>query len=107
MTPMIEAVIAHRLEPRSKGVRLFRRVLRLTGRSESDVDQHAQPIYSRWIPQPVPISTTTLAVLGQIELHVTARAEPSEAATAPLHRAVGELTAASADTIYSVDGRAA
>ena len=106
MTPMIEAVIAGRLEQRSGGVRLHRRVLKLTGRSESDVDQHAQPIYSRWAQQPVPISTTILAVLGQIELHLTARADSKDAATAALDRAVGELSAEFGDTIYSVDGRA-
>ena len=106
MTPMIDAVIAERLEPRSGGVRLFRRVVKLTGRSESDVDQHAQPIYGRWTQQPVPISTTILAVLGQIELHLTARAKSSHAATAALDRAVGELVAEFGDTIYSADGHA-
>ena len=106
MTPMIDAVIAERLEPRTGGVRLFRRVVKLTGRSESDVDQHAQPIYGRWTQQPVPISTTILAVLGQIELHLIARAESSDAATAALDSAVGELVAEFGDTIYSADGRA-
>jgi nicotinamide-nucleotide amidase len=106
MTPMIEGVIAGRLEPRSSGARLYRRVLKLTGRSESDVDQHAQPIYSRWAQQPVPISTTILAVLGQIELHLTARAGSKDDAAAALDRAVGELSAEFGDTIYSVDGRA-
>src|SRR5437899_1496002 len=43
MTPMIDAVIAERLADRSRGIRLFRRVVRITGRTESDVDQHAQP----------------------------------------------------------------
>jgi nicotinamide-nucleotide amidase len=106
MTPMMERVIAERLEPRTGGVRLFRRVVKLTGRSESDVDQHAEPIYSRWTKQAVPISTTILAVLGQIELHLTARADSPDAATAALDRAVGELAAEFGDTIYSVDGRA-
>ena len=105
MTPMIEAVIAERLEPRSHGVRLVRRVLKLTGRTESDVDQHAQPIYTRWTSQPIPISTTILAVLGQIELHLTARAASRDAAAAALDRAVGELTAEFGETIYSADGR--
>ena len=54
--------------------RLFRRVIRITGRPESDVDAVAQPIYSRWRATAVPISTTILAKLGQIELHLTADA---------------------------------
>src|SRR5712691_2191309 len=64
MTPMLDAVIAERLAPRSQGIGLFRRVLKLIGRTESDVDQHAQPVYARWTSQSVPISTTILAVLG-------------------------------------------
>src|SRR5262249_17433391 len=106
MTPMLDAVIAERLAPRTSGAGLFRRVLRLTGRTESDVDQHAQPIYARWIDQPVPITTTILAVLGQIELHLTARAGSKVAADEALDHAVQELSTALADAIYSTDGRA-
>jgi nicotinamide-nucleotide amidase len=105
MTPMLDAVIAERLAPRSQGVGLFRRVLKLTGRTESDVDQHAQPVYARWRSQAVPISTTILAALGQIELHLTARADQRAAAEAALETAVGELSAALGDAVYSVDGR--
>ena len=72
MTPMLEAVIAIGSRPGSSGAGLFRRVLRITGRTESDVDARAQPIYSRWTTRPIPIATTILAVLGQIELHLTA-----------------------------------
>ena len=38
MTPMLEARHRERLAPRSSGAGLFRRVLRITGRTESDVD---------------------------------------------------------------------
>ena len=106
MTPMLDAVIAARLATRSRGARLYRRVVRLTGRSESDVDQHAQPIYSRWIDARVPITTTILAVLGQIELHLTARAGDRTEADSALDAAVAALTAEFGDVIYSVDGRA-
>jgi nicotinamide-nucleotide amidase len=106
MTPMLDAVIADRLASRSRGAGLYRRVVRLTGRSESDVDQHAQPIYSRWTDALVPITTTILAVLGQIELHLTARAGDRPAADAALDAATAELTAEFGDVIYSVDGRA-
>src|SRR6266850_6163205 len=46
MTPMLDAIIAERLAPKSSGAGLFRRVLKITGRAESDVDQRVQPIYS-------------------------------------------------------------
>src|SRR5262249_40362971 len=73
MKPMLETLIRERLAPRAGGARLFRRVLKITGRTESDVDTHAQPVYQKWVSETVPISTTILAVLGQIELHLAAR----------------------------------
>jgi nicotinamide-nucleotide amidase len=105
MKPMFEGVITGRLAPRSGSAGLFRRVLRITGRTESDVDTHAQPIYGPWLKQLVPISTTILAVLGQIELHLTARAESRSEGEAALEVAVDQLRGALGDSIYSVDGR--
>ncbi len=106
MIPMLEAVISERLAARSHGERLFRRVLRITGRTESDVDQHAQPVYGKWTTEPVPIATTILAVLGQIELHLTARTGDPRAAQTALGAAVAELQAVFGSAIYSVDGQA-
>jgi nicotinamide-nucleotide amidase len=106
MKPMFEAVIAGRLAPRSRGRGLFRRVLKITGRAESEVDAAAQPVYGRWTAQAVPISTTILAVLGQIELHLTVQAANQAEADAVLQAAVQELQAALGPSVYSVDGRA-
>jgi nicotinamide-nucleotide amidase len=89
----------------SGGERLFRRVLRITGRTESEVDTVAQPVYGQWATQPVPIATTILAVLGQIELHLTARARSQAAAEAALEKAVDELRGVLGPALYSVDGR--
>jgi nicotinamide-nucleotide amidase len=105
MKPMFEAVVAERLAPRAGGAALFRRVLRITGRTESDVDMHAQPIYSGWLSQRVPISTTILAVLGQIELHLTARAESRAEGDAALDAAIEQLREVLGESIYSADGQ--
>lgn len=105
MIPMLETVIADRLAPRSQGAKLFRRVVRITGRTESDVDARAEPIYSHWLARPVPIATTILAVSGQIELHLTASATDRRVAEAALEAAVGELQGELGSAIYSVDGR--
>jgi competence/damage-inducible protein CinA-like protein len=105
MIPMLEGVIEERLASRAAGAGLFRRVIRITGRTESDVDARAEPIYSRWLTRPVPIATTILAVSGQIELHLTASASDRRAADAVLQAAVGELQAELGSVIYSVDGR--
>jgi len=105
MKPMLEAVIRDRLAPRRGSAGLFRRVLKITGRAESDVDAAVQPIYSRWTTNPVPIATTILAVLGQIELHLTAAAPGRAEAERALDAAVAELQAALGGSVYSVDGR--
>jgi nicotinamide-nucleotide amidase len=84
---------------------LFRRVLKITGRAESDVDSRAQPVYSKWVSQPVPITTTILAVLGQIELHLTAAAPSRTVADEALDTAVAALEGVLGASIYSTDGR--
>jgi nicotinamide-nucleotide amidase len=105
MKPMLESVITERLMTRTGGAGLFRRVLKITGRAESDVDAQAQPVYGKWTTQAVPISTTILAVLGQIELHLTAQAMNRTDADAALDAAVAELRDALGPSVYSVDGR--
>jgi nicotinamide-nucleotide amidase len=105
MAPMLDAVIRDRLGPRAGGAGLFRRVIKITGRTESDVDQTAQPVYGPWTRAEVPIVTTILAVLGQIELHLTASASSRTAADRALDHAVQKLELALGNSIYSVDGR--
>jgi nicotinamide-nucleotide amidase len=105
MTPMLDAVIRDRLAPARGAAGLFRRVLRITGKPESEVDTLAQPVYAKWTSAAIPISTTILAVLGQIELHLTAAAPgPGEAETA-LNAAVAELQEVLGKSVYSVDER--
>jgi nicotinamide-nucleotide amidase len=105
MIPMLESLIRERLTPSAAGAGLFRRVIKVTGRTESDVDAKVGPIYARWTNQAVPISTTILAVLGQIELHLTAAAARQTEADAALADAVSELQQALGPSVYSVDGR--
>jgi nicotinamide-nucleotide amidase len=105
MTPMLDAVIRDRLAGKGRAAALFRRTLKITGRPESEVDAVAQPIYSPWLQQDVPIATTILAALGQIELHLTASAPTAEIATVALDRAVAQLQDALGPSVYSVDGR--
>ena len=105
MVPMLDAVLRERVAPRSSGGGLFRRVLKITGRTESDVDAAAQPVYSPWANQSAPISTTILAALGQIELHLTTEAPNRAEADAVLDAAQGELEAVLGSAVYSTDGR--
>ncbi|HKT81439.1 MAG TPA: competence/damage-inducible protein A [Vicinamibacterales bacterium] len=105
MTPMLERVIRERLAPQSRGMVVYRRALKITGRTESDVDSKAQPVYVKWIDRPIPISTTILAVLGQIELHLTATSSDRDRAERELDQAVEELRAVLGSAVYSIDGR--
>jgi nicotinamide-nucleotide amidase len=105
MTPMLEALIADRLAPRAGGAGLFRRVLKITGRTESDVDARAQPLYRKWLTAPIPIAATILAVMGQIELHLTASAPSPGEGEAALESAVREIRDLLGPIIYSADGR--
>jgi nicotinamide-nucleotide amidase len=105
MTPMLDAVVRDRLAPRFGGASLVRRAVRLVGRTESDVDAQAEPIYSRWRTGPVPIATTILAMPTHIELQLSARSSSEATAAQALDRAVKELQASFGQAIVSVDGR--
>ncbi len=104
MTPMLEALVRDRLAPLTGGGGLFRRVLKITGRAESEVDALAQPIYGPLRGQAVPIETTILAVFGQVELHLTAAAQSRAEADAALNPAVAALVAGLGPSVYSTDG---
>ncbi len=105
LQPMLEALISSHLESRTTGERLCRRVVKVTGRPESDVEQAAQPAYARWRDRDPPVSTTILASPGQIELHLSVRAESTTTGATILDAAVAELVAALGDSVVSTDGR--
>jgi nicotinamide-nucleotide amidase len=105
LQPMFERVCAGPLGERAGHERAYRTTLFITGRGESHVEQAVQPIYSRWRDASPPISTTILAAMGQIELHLTVRETDDTRARAILDRARDELMAVIAPDVYSIDGR--
>jgi len=105
MKPMFEQVVRERLIARGGSRRLFRRVLKITGRSESEVDQTAAPVYLRWLESQVPVRTTILAASGQIELHLSVTASTEAESETLLDSAAGELLAVLGDVVYCTDGR--
>jgi nicotinamide-nucleotide amidase len=105
MRPMLDALLAERLEPRAGGARLYRRVVKIAGRTESDVEQVTQPVYSRFAAWQPPVTTSILAAPGQIELHFSVRAENAERGDAILGRATSETLAVVGDDVFSTDGR--
>ena len=101
---MFDAAARSRLAPAAGRRGIFRCVLHVTGRTESYVDEAASPVYSRWRSAPVPIATSILASLGQIELHLAARAATPEDAARALDAATGELEAVLGRDLVSSDG---
>jgi nicotinamide-nucleotide amidase len=89
LKPMFEAAIRERLLGHVGASRLFRRLLRITGQTESYVEEKMQPLYAKWLADPTRITTTILASLGQIELHLTALACSADEG----HRALGAAVA--------------
>ena len=105
LNPMLERLVAGRLADRAGAHRLHRRVIRVTGLSESEVEQMTQPIYVDWLRQTPPIETTILASPGQIELHLQIRTPAETDANGALDRAVSSLADVLGDRVVSTDGR--
>jgi nicotinamide-nucleotide amidase len=106
LQPMFDLVCSGPLRERAGRERVYRTSLFLTGKGESHVEQLIQPIYSRWRDAQPPITTTILAAMGQIELHLSVRDEDEGRARAALERARGELLQVIGSDVYSADGRA-
>ncbi len=104
LQPLFASQVAPRLAARTTGRRLHRRVVRMTGLSESRADEIAHPIYAVLAQRAIPIQTTILSAPGQIELHLSASGE-SPAVDPELDEAVRTLAAALGDVVFSVDGR--
>ncbi len=105
LEPMFDAGAMPRLRALSGGREIRRRVIKITGRPESLVEDVAFPIYSRFQSGATPIETTILAAPGQVELHLSARGQDRGAMDAALESAVRELASALAPAVFSVDGR--
>jgi nicotinamide-nucleotide amidase len=105
LKPMMTALADGMLRERAGGLSLVRRVIRITGRSESHTDEAVQPLYAEWSRAAVPISATILASLGQIELHLTACCAGRADAEAALDHAVEQVRAVMGLHVYSTDGR--
>jgi nicotinamide-nucleotide amidase len=105
MQPMFDTHVKPRLE-RVGGRRVVRRrVLKVTGRSESQVEEISYPIYSAIGTADVPVSTTILASPGQIELHLSAIGGDPAGLDRVLETGVERLRAALEPAVFSTDGR--
>ena len=104
LKPMLRAAVA-RLSERRGSTALLRRVVRITGRTESHADEALQPLYAEWNHAPVPIAATILAALGQIELHLSASSDSAERVERALDAAVTQVEQVLGVDAYSLDDR--
>jgi nicotinamide-nucleotide amidase len=82
--PMFDDYVMPDLERMSRGVRIARRVLKVTGLGESALDDMIAPIYKEYTNP----STTILFTDSEIEIHLTGSADTAARA----EEIVGELT---------------
>jgi len=102
MKPMFDEEVVPFLRARAGPTRVVRRrVLRIAAMPESEVDQVAAPVYSRFDD----VKTTILGAAGQIELHLVAQGDGVEDAEARIERLAAALREALPGRIFSEDGR--
>ncbi|MFN7979378.1 MAG: competence/damage-inducible protein A [Vicinamibacterales bacterium] len=104
MTPMLQQALDQHVAPRFGGGVAVQRAIVIAGRSESWVDEIAQPLYRPWGEEAVPITTTILASLGTVELHLSAYGPNPEAVAARLDAAQATLAARFGDDVVNLDG---
>jgi nicotinamide-nucleotide amidase len=104
MHSMLDVALATLIEPRWGGLQVRQRTVIVGGRSESWVDEQVQPIYGPWEHETTPLTTTILASLGTVELHVRGRAADVDALDRRLDQAVDALCARLGRDVVSRDG---
>jgi nicotinamide-nucleotide amidase len=87
MSAMFEREVKSRLETRSVGIRMVRRMLKATGLTESALDDMIAPIY---LPYKNP-STTIISTVRGLEIHLTAVSQTLEEAKALVDELAGKI----------------
>jgi nicotinamide-nucleotide amidase len=104
LKPMLAALVDTRLRARAVDAPLVRRVIRIAGLIESHVDEVLSPLYREWEALPKPVAATILAALGQIELHLSVRAESRDVADGVLAEAAGRVASMLGADVFTTTG---
>jgi len=98
--PMFEERVMPRLAERAGGLRVVRRVLRVSGLGESAVDERIAPVYTQYKnPQ-----TTILFNNSEIEIHLTAQGKSEAEAELLLDGLAGQIEERMGDAIFAFRG---
>jgi nicotinamide-nucleotide amidase len=100
LEPLFDSACVPRLARVASGERIKTRVYKVVGLPESEVDQRIAPFY-RAYQDP---STTILASLGTIEVHLRSRAATDQGAEARLAELGDKIELALGDHVYSTKG---
>ncbi len=98
--PMFIDNVLQRLKAIAGEVYVRRRVLRVSGKGESAVDEIAAPIYTTY-PD---VQTSILFNKSEVEIHVAAQAGDPETAQATADKLAAELAAALGNAVFSTNG---
>jgi len=104
MMPMLEHALDTLVGPRFGVGTAVQRALVIAGRSESWVDEQAQPLYAAWRDEHPPVATTILASAGVVELHLSAHGPDPAALGLRLDAALAALAARFGDDVVNTDG---
>jgi nicotinamide-nucleotide amidase len=100
MRPMFESFVQPVLASRAGGVRVVRRILRVSGMGESAVDERIAPVYTQYKnPQ-----TTILFNRSEIEIHLTAQAKTEQDAELLLDGLAGQIEERLGHAIFAFRG---
>jgi len=98
--PMFVNFVADRLKAAAGETYVRRRLLRVSGKGESAVDEIAAPIYTRFPG----VQTSILFNKSEVEIHIAARADKAEIAQATADEIADELAAALGKAVFSTHG---
>ena len=104
LKPMFIQFAREKLCALSVGEPLVRRIVRITGLTESHTEEILRPLYLEWERSDPSVAVTILAALGKIELHLSARASQRSVAVEVIDEAVKSVTSVLGDDVYSTDG---
>jgi len=98
--PMFTEYVLPKLKARAGDTFVRRRILRVSGKGESAVDEIAAPIYTSY-PD---IQTSILFNRSEVEIHIAARSDDPERAQSRADEVAGKLAEALGNSVFSTNG---
>jgi nicotinamide-nucleotide amidase len=105
LQPMVEHGVLPRLALRTARRVRRGRVVKITGRTESQIEEVVSPLDAALARGVIPVERTILATPGQIEIHVSAVGEDAGRLDEALDAAAAEIARRVGAPVFSTDGR--